>query len=87
MHCMAFPKWLSAAILLWKQVGIVGKLYAPASSIHHMTGAQTTGDGSSFVERMVLGLEMAQELMSHSFAFTSCVILKATQVFCALVSP
>lgn len=52
-----------------------------------MTGAQTTGDGSSFVERMLLGLEMAQELMSHSFAFTSCVILKATQFFCALVSP
>lgn len=40
VNCTAFPKWLSVAILLWKQVGIVGKLCAHASSIHHMTGAQ-----------------------------------------------
>lgn len=63
---MAFPKGLSAAILLWKQVGIVGKLYAHASSIHPMTqntGAQNTGEGSSFTESMVLRLEMARELM------------------------
>lgn len=27
VHCTVFPKWLSAAILLWKQVGTVGKVY------------------------------------------------------------
>lgn len=44
---------------------------------------QNTEDGKPSVESMVLGLEVALELMPASFA--SCVTLKALWFFCAFV--